>query len=220
MSLHQEWYRFDAEATAIAGHFRNIALQIRPRAGQDFSFLDECILEGLLSRAWQSWCLFCRTCVVQSCIGTTTAGGTVLNQIPDALSEEHVSHAAILAKSMNNLPPFWGKKNSVLRKEPTWGDPDTITRIITRLQPNNHMQLSAAFSAGFTTARSIQIIRNASFHANPQTLLEVKSLSSAYISYPVSHPIQAVFWTDRASSDFLITASLQRLSSTGYSAIL
>ena len=55
----------EAEFDALSNHFRDFAAS-KPSIGSasSFTLLEECLLEGLLSRCWQSWCIFCRTCVI------------------------------------------------------------------------------------------------------------------------------------------------------------
>lgn len=124
MTLSAAWTQFSAEFDAFSGHFRDFAAK-KPliNSATNFTFLEECLLEGLLSRCWQSWCGFCRTCVIDSCVGTTNHAGVPVVALPEATDEFIVSGAAIRAKSRPN-PPYWGAPNTVLRAEPTWGDVD------------------------------------------------------------------------------------------------
>jgi hypothetical protein len=175
------------------------------------------LLEGIVSRSWQSWSSFCRGCLVSSCVGTTNNAGTAVAALPQATSEQMVSGAAIRAKTQKQ--PYWGKPNSVLRYEPTWGDADVLAKILTRLSPSNKNQLLAAFSSGSSSAKAIQLIRNCAAHDNSQTRAELQSLQSAYIVFPITHPTHALFWTDPGSGDFLITHAMQSLKDVGLVAI-
>src|SRR5262249_3043553 len=131
--------------------------------------------------------------------------------------EEHVSGAAIRAKK--GRPPYWGTPNTALRAEPTWGDVDVLAKVITGLAPGNSSQLLAAFSGGHSSAKALQKIRNGAAHNNPETALEIQALRSAYVVFPISHPIQALFWIVPSSKDFLVTHAIQELKDAGAIAV-
>jgi len=218
MPLQALGAQLDAELDAFSTHFRDFAAARPPldSAGR-FSFLGECLLEGLLSRAWQSWCGFCRNCFVESCGGTTTVNGTSVAALPDALSPDHVSGAAIQAK--RGKKPYWGIPNATLRCEPTWGDVDVLVSLITRLAPANAPQMLAAFSSGHSSARALQLIRNGAAHNHIQNMEEIKTLRSAYVVFPILHPTQALFWIEPGSKDFLVTQALEGLREAASAAI-
>jgi hypothetical protein len=125
-------------------------------AAVDFALEEECYLEGLSSRLWQAWGGFCRACVIESCLGTTDAGGRVIPCVSGATSEAHVSGAAILAKR-NPKPPYWSRPNTLLRAEPTWGDVDVLARILPRLGPSNAATLLAAFPVEIVPIQGIAV---------------------------------------------------------------
>ena len=219
MALAPALAQLSVELDSLSVLLRDFAASNLPlRFGTQFSLTDECLLEGILSRVWQAWCAFCRDCIINSCMGTVTSSGAAVRALPPALSESHVSSAAIKAKNKAN-PPFWGSTNSILRLEPTWGDINVLTTILSRLQPVNVAQLQAAFSSGTRSAKILQTIRNGAAHNNHQNLTEINRLSSAYIVYPISHPTHALFWTDPASGDFLVLAAIEELKFIGVSAI-
>src|SRR4051812_21856864 len=92
MALYVEWTQLNSELTSLSDHLRDFAAKKSGlTSAADFSVLDECLLEGLLSRVWQTWCKFCRFCVVHSCLGTVDRAGTTIPALPDALSDPHVS---------------------------------------------------------------------------------------------------------------------------------
>jgi hypothetical protein len=220
MSLFASWVLFADEADVLGKHLRAFAAS-RPSmtSASGFSLLDECMLEGLVSRVWQSWGLFCRACVIESCIGTVDGSGSHVAPHPLALSEAHVSGAAVRAKTKSVKSPYWGSTNNILRYEPTWGDVDALARVIPRLGCANQSQLLAAFSNGSQSAKAIQRIRNAAAHRNSETMLEVLAIRSQYIVFPVSHPVHALFWTEPSSGDFLVTAALNVLVESAFDAI-
>ena len=188
-------------------------------ATTQFSLNDECLLEGILSRIWQTWCKFCRSCLFESCMGTVTASGRVITPHPCATTAEHVSGAAIQARQFRPGGVYWGNTNSSIRKEPTWGDVDVLVDIVTRLSPINASQLAAAFSSGWSSTKAIQKIRNASAHINIETMAEVQGLRPGYISFPIGHATHALFWIETLTSDFLVSHAIATMKTTATSSI-
>jgi hypothetical protein len=219
MTLAAAWTNLNAEFDALSNHFRDFAAS-KPSidSASSFTLLEECLLEGLLSRCWQSWCTFCRTCVIASCVGTTNSAGAPIPPLPQATDESIVSGAAIRAKSHPG-PPYWGPANAILRTEPTWGDVDILERILTRLYPSNAGQLLAAFSSGASSAKAMQLIRNCAAHNNWQSRAGLQRIQSAYIVFPITHPTHALFWIEPNSKDFLITRAMENLEAIGLAAI-
>jgi hypothetical protein len=210
MALTNVWTAFERELDSQSAYIRGFAGAKTRSGSSDFSYLDECLFEGLLSRVWQTWNHFCRSCVIESCIGTTNANGTAIVGLPNATSEAHVSRAAINAKRAQ-AGPFWGAPNAVLRDEPTWGDIDVLVKVLTRLSPKNSANMLAGFSSSHPSAKALQLIRNASAHNHAQNMSEVLTLRSSYMVFPIAHPIQALFWTEPASKDFLVMHAINEL---------
>jgi hypothetical protein len=219
MALVAACARLDLELNSLATHFREFAAK-KPalNSSAQFSFLEECLLEGLLSRVWQCWGEFCRRCVIDSCIGCVTSNGVAIPALPGAGCDADVSGAAIKAKRGHN-PPYWGYPNTLLRMEPTWGDINVLTTILLRLAPANMPQLVAGFSSGHARASALQKIRNGAAHFNAQTLGDIHAISSAYLAFPIVHPLHALFWVDPVSSDFLVTKAIEDLRTAGSDAI-
>jgi hypothetical protein len=218
MALSVVWTSFEQALDSQSVHIRGFAAAKTITASTDFSLLDECLLEGLLSRVWQTWSDFCRRCVIESCVGTTNANGSAIAGLPNAASDEHVSGAAINAKK-KQTGPFWGTPNTVLRNEPTWGDVDVLVKILTRLRPSNSAKMLAGFSSSHPSARALQLIRNAAAHNHVQNMHEVLTLRSSYIVFPIAHPIQALFWTEPVSRDFLVMNAIADLKAAGLIAV-
>ena len=128
----------------ISLHIRDFAASRSPLSPTQFSLLDECLLEGLVLRVWQAWSNFCRGCIIESCIGTTTAGGRPIIGLSQAATEEYVSGAAIQTNQNRDPATYWSAPNSILKIEPTWGDGDVLVKVLTGLRPSNVNQLLAA----------------------------------------------------------------------------
>lgn len=219
MALHLAWTELSSELDSLSNYLREFA-STKPglSSASHFSVLDECLLEGVLSRVWQAWCNFCRSCVIESCVGTIDGAGAIIAALPDAASEVQVSGAAIRAKKEAH-PPYWGRTNTLLRAEPTWGDVDVLAKVLPRLRPANFLQLLAAFSSGHSSAKALRLIRNGAAHNNPQSLDEIHTLRSLYIVFPIGHPTHALFWIEPRSKDFLATRAIEELRDAGFTAI-
>lgn len=218
MSLNVAWLELESELNDLSRHLRDFAAQKHGiTASTHFSTVDECLLEGLLSRVWQAWGGFCRSCIIHSCLGTNNAAGVVIPGLPDAITLEHVSGAAIRAK--NAKSPYWPFPNGLLRYEPTWGDLGVLSKLITRLLPTNHAQMLAAFSSGSSHVKAVQLIRNCAAHNHVQNFQEVRELHPSYIVFPITHPTHALFWVVPSSSDFLITHSIDGMKEMALTAV-
>jgi hypothetical protein len=219
VALYAVWTQLCVEFDTLSAHMRDFA-SARPSisSASHFSDKDEYLLEGLVSRVWQSWGAFCRACICESCLGTIDGAGNAVPPHPEAASEGHVSGAATRAKK-SGLPPTWGSTNTVFRLEPTWGDVDVLTKIIPRMKIANGSQLLAAFSSGYQSAKALQLIRNAAAHTNAQTMGDVQNLRSAYVVFPISHPTHALYWTVPRSRDFLVLDAIETLRDASLSAI-
>jgi hypothetical protein len=218
MALSVVWTTFEQALDSQSAHLQGFAAAKTIASSSDFSFLDECLLEGLLSRVWQTWNGFCRSCLVESCVGTTNVNGAAVPGLPSAASEAHVSGAAIIAKR-TPTGPFWGTTNTVLRNEPIWGDIDVLVRVLSRLRPSNSTRMLAGFSSSHPSAKALQLIRNAAAHNHAQNMSEVLTLRSSYVVFPIVHPIQALFWTEPGSRDFLVMNVINDLKAAGWIAI-
>jgi hypothetical protein len=217
MTLLDDWTHLDDEMVSLSRHFRDFAAgKQQIKSALDFTVLEECLLEGLLSRAWQAWSGFCRRLVIASCMGTIDASGAEIAALPGAVSEAHVSGAAIQAKKRD---PDWVTANTSLRAEPTWGDVDVLETVLTRLRPNNVTQMLAALSHGSPWSKALQLIRNGAAHSHIQNLRDIRALSSAYVAFPIRHATHAMFWTEPISRDFMVTHAIGELRTTGLAAI-
>lgn len=218
MPLSNVGANLESELDAYADYLRKFAASRTISASSDFSLSDEYLLEGLLSRIWQCWCRFCRSCVIESCLGTTSSSGKPVFAVAGALSAEHVSGAAIAAKN-RRAGTLWSSPNQLLWREPTWGDIDVLVKIVGRLAPSNSANLLAGFSSGHSRAKALQLIRNASAHNNHQNMADIMMLRPSYIVFPINHPVHALFWTEPKSKDFLVMDALDELRSAAKLAI-
>ncbi len=218
MDLLTRWNELDRHFGAFSGHFQAF-ISSKPLLTHPLPVTEpeEYFLEGLLSRVWQAWCEFCRGCVVDSCLGTVTASGTTIVALPGAASESHVSRAAIQAKKGQSIT--WAPPNGLLRVEPTWGDPDVLNTILSKLGPLNSSQMLAAVSSAYDSAKALQLIRNAAAHQNAQSMAELTTVQAKYSVFPTPHATHALFWVAPATGAFLLSHAIDDLLRQGQAAV-
>lgn len=212
MALSALWQVLELELKTLEHEFINfVAKKASVSAPGEFSLVDLALLEGLLSRAWQAWGHFCRSCVMESCLGTVDANGQVVLAVVSHGNERTVSGAAVHIKGKKNGSCWAAPPNSVLRFEPTWGDTSVLETQLSKMLPSNHAQLRGGFSAAHSFAKTLQTIRNAAAHTNVETINEVNLLQPAYVGYSITDPLQSLFWIHHATSDFLIITAIDEL---------
>jgi hypothetical protein len=208
---------FERELVEQVRVFEELAMTKTFTSSNDFTTDDLCLLEGILSRIWQAWCHFCRQTLIESCLGTQDLSGLV-PPLPVAQSEPHVSSAAIAAKLKR--PVTWQQQNTILRKEPTWGDIDVLLDIIQGLAPTNATKLRGMCTIAGAIAKVLQAARNASAHHNQQTLNDLLRLSTPYNTFPTNHACQSLFWKETTTGDYLLPQALQELKDAADHAVL
>lgn len=170
-------------------------------------------LEGLISATWQYWGRFCRSIVMESALGATTANGNVL--LASAPSWEVVSHIAAQVK--RGRLPVPGATNNILRKEPTWGDPNMLLTVISALHLPNEAQLKSLGSTAYIG--HVQTVRNAAAHRHHQTTAEVLALRPYYVVSRLRHPSEALFWLEQQTQTFAFLFWLDEMRLVGSLAI-
>lgn len=163
-------------------------------------------IEGWLSDVWQIWGGFCRRTVVESCTGCVLPDGTAAARTHP--SAAHVSFVA--AKQKKGVAPPAVGENFTLRHEPTWGHVDKLLEVIQALGPANAGTLSSAFGT-VPEIEHIRLIRNCASHVNHQTFADVIALQPQYLASPISHPVEALFWTVPTTGRTLIHTRLDEM---------
>jgi hypothetical protein len=184
----------------------------------DFTHEDICMLEGILSHTWQDWCRFCRVLIMESCRGTVDMSENQLPQLPGALSEHHVSGAA--ARIKQRRTPIWGFQNTILRFEPTWGDVDVLTDIITGMAPANSATLLGMCTLASPSSKILQGTRNAAAHHNHQTVSDLLRMSGVYTTFPITHPCQALLWVENSSGMYMFPGAIEGLVTASIHAVI
>lgn len=208
---------FELEIQTFVAAYEELATTRSYASSSDFSLETECLLEGILSRVWQSWNKFCRQVIVESCLGTQTLSGPVA-ATPPAVSEQAVSAASIRVK--NKAAVVWQGTNSLLRREPTWGDVDSLLDIVNGLAPSNAATLLGLCTMATPAAKVLQAIRNAAAHQNQETMATLGTLSLTYSAFAITHPCQSLFWVDGTSGELLLLSAVENLKDAAVYCVL
>lgn len=152
---------------------------------------------SLLSDIWQTWCDFCRSVILKSCIGSKTKSGISVPPRPGLNSWGRIAYEATQAFKGRPIRP--AGTTTFRRHEPTWGDQSLLIRAIPVLSPANRNSLIAGFGLPFSAPRHIQAIRNACAHLNSESMNEIRRLMIYYNGTNLSHPIDIMWWLDPLS---------------------
>jgi len=136
------------------------------------------LTEVLISDIWQSWCHFSRELFFNSCRGSTARNGEIIAPLSGDHSWERLAYIGKQA-SQNRNPTPNGHISFAIRKEPTWGDLDVFTKILSKVKPDNHQTLLTSYGS-FSSLKHLQIVRNSCAHKNVETMAVISGLSSSY----------------------------------------
>lgn len=157
--------------------------------------------EGLISALWQLWNEFCRSAIIHSALGTTTASGMRTSSRYARLSRSQlltVCRAAARREQISrNIRPLRGS-----HLEPTWGDDGKILLIVKFIMPTNHSNLLSGFGIR-TTSLDIQTVRNACAHISADRVNDIKGLQTKYSQTRYSHPSDVLFWIEPSTGNEL-----------------
>jgi hypothetical protein len=154
-------------------------------------------LEGALSDAWQSYCVFVRCVCIHSAIGCITSGGTTTQPSVTPPTWQRASHIAI--RGAARRPAHATDVNQTKRHEPTWGDNTKIIDIVNALAPMNASILISYLGGSLYGPPHCQLVRNSCAHKNDENLQAVKNLSVLYLAHPIHSPADCLTWTDTVS---------------------
>jgi hypothetical protein len=161
------------------GRFETRATKIQDQITTVSVWEQRYLCETLLSDCWQAWNDFCRNILHLSCKGGVCRSGAAIAPRLGVNSWQRLGFEA-----KNARPPPLSlnatKTISFLRQEPTWGDQNKIIDVITTLGPANTANLLVAFGLPLLGPKHLQIVRNACFHKNSETVQAVKVISSSY----------------------------------------
>lgn len=132
------------------------------------------LTEALMSDLWQTWCLFCRRLLHQSCRGGVCLDMSVV--YPRITTSDNSWKRIGFEASRAGLScSATGHTNFFMRREPTWGDRDKIVSLINALNPQNKSRLLSAFGLPLKDLNHLQSARNAGAHKNVETMKELIS---------------------------------------------
>jgi hypothetical protein len=166
-------------------------------------------IETLVNHSWQNWGLFCRQLIMTSALGGTTRGGVVIPACIAPPDWKRVSYIASCAFSRNPVKPI--KTNSLMKKEPTWGNVDKLADIINELATANSSVLLPALSIASRSSSHMQVVRNCTAHMCGETFNLVKLIRPYYNVSTLRHPCDAAFWIDPNNGLFAFTSWLEDL---------
>lgn len=176
----------------------------------DLKHLNYYRLEGATSVLWQIWCRYCRAVVIQSALGCTTASGKYVAPV-----EQDWRVVSFIAKHQRSGNPPRAKRPLIgLYLEPTWGDIDKLVDIIRAIHPGNRSTLLLAFGS-VSHVKHLQAIRNGAAHRNNERLAEVMQYVSLYAGFRVWHPLQALFWKEPSSQQYLVRHVISQMRIAG-----
>ena len=146
---------------------------------------------AILSEMWQSWCRFCYSIVLASCRGTNNRDGTI---VPPRAAENSRGRVAyeVYEYARGRIP----RKNNRFRylsQEPTWGDVNMLLRALPDLGLSNSAKLITAFGISTQSPSHLQIVRNACYHLNSETIGQVRSIQPFYIGRVNRHPYELMW---------------------------
>lgn len=171
------------------------AIYAWPTSHPDWEF--KYLSTSLLSDVWQNWCLFCRTIIMKSCMGTQTRSGANIPPRAGLSSWQRISYEAKQATQGNTIHP--SRTIIFMRHEPTWGDQSVLLRAIPSLAPHNASALITGFGLSLYAPKHLQGVRNACFHINSETMSEVRRLVAFYVGRGLSHPSDIMWWLEPSS---------------------
>lgn len=158
--------------------------------------------EVLISDIWQNWCHFTRELLMSSCRGTVARNGGIILMRNGDNTWQRLGYEAKQAVSQANATSN-GHASFAIRKEPTWGDLSNVTRIISRLKPNNEVHLLQIYGS-FSQLKDLQLVRNACAHKNIETLRSLLPLASRY-QFGVPKCATQIAWAKvHSSNDYAI----------------
>lgn len=213
MDLDSIYFRFELQIHRSEKHFRDV-LQKYDQKDKSYRHY---LLEGILSGTWQAYCSFVRQVTIYSSLGCKTANGVIHPASVTPAVWERASYVALRAANGAVAKPT--VLNSLLIKEPTWGDSSKISDIVNALNPGNGSTLKSHLAGGLTGPKHCQQVRNACAHRNHQTKADLKTLAPSYIASAVVHPTDVMTWRDPQSQEFAFLSWTDDMKTIAHGAV-
>jgi hypothetical protein len=168
------------------------AIYSLPANHQDWRFRFASV--NLISELWQAWCRLCRGVILFSCAGSVRRNGTVLLPRPTDNRWQRIAYE--VNEYGHGRIPTRTRICRYLSEEPTWGDTNLLVRSIPHLGISNSAQLITAFGISAQSPSHLQIVRNACYHLNIETMNRVRSLLPFYVGTVRQHPSELIWCLD------------------------
>ena len=204
--------RFDRRAAFLLSEFHRLAAN--PEADR---FKKWRLQEGLISSAWQAWSGFCRSTLLASAAGTTSASGKAVSSSFAAYTEPELCFIALQFARKHRLSKIASVRG--MYEEPTWGDFSKAGLIANGFASTNVKQLTSSLGAA-SLSLDLQHVRNACAHISRDGIGNIKGMRVRYGSTTFIHPSDTVFWIDRATNDWAFKAWIYELQSIANKACL
>lgn len=146
---------------------------------------------ALISETWQTWCRFCHDVIMESCIGTQLRDGTLVP--PRAANNSPQRVAYEVSEYARSRIPHPTRQFRYLSQDPTWGDVNVLLRALPRMGVLNSAQLITAFGISTQAPTHLQIVRNACYHLNIETIKKVRSIQPFYMGTVKHHPCELIW---------------------------
>lgn len=173
------------------------------------------LTESLVSEIWLTWCLFSRHLIHKSLRGGKARDNTTISPRVGDNSWQRIGHECARASQANNHQTAT-PANFSMRKEPTWGDINSLIKIISALSPANSGQLLTAFGLPFVGPKHIQIVRNCSAHKTVENLMSLRTDFIFHYSISRNATPYEVAWSNRVgSNDIAINLWIHEMKTIG-----
>jgi hypothetical protein len=155
--------------------------------------------EAIVQDLWTVWNAFARHFVVFQCTGCTNRVGTVIACRPDSPTKTRVIYeSSVIARSGVPKP----KTASMQRyMEPTWGDPDRLANILSRIGAVHGPLMEAILLSNRGSVKHIQLVRNACAHRSRESLDYVLAIQQDYIIRYAVRNASDLCWQDYGSAN-------------------
>ncbi|WP_376866779.1 hypothetical protein [Brevundimonas staleyi] len=157
--------------------------------------------EGFVSQAWQAWGHFCREVIIASAQGIPTASNQPTGCPHSARPLDELAWIGMRAANNESIVGIKAIKSR--KSEPTWGDASKYPKIVQAYGLANEQTILSGLSIAGRISTHMQMIRNASAHADPDNIAGVRSLATFYQVTAIKMPGDAIFWIEPNTGQFL-----------------
>lgn len=197
MHLGKLYRNFDSRCESYSRRIQQIQSSKGNIENWEFNYKTEV----LISDMWQSWCHFTRELIFSSCRGTLARDGTGISERSGNNEWKRLGYEASRNLRSQALTAN-GHNNFRIRHEPTWGDLDNISAIVSGLAPHNMNTIISAYGS-FYKLKDMQMVRNACAHKNVETLMSLNPLATRYHIGTLKNATQVAWSIGRGTTNEL-----------------